>query len=125
MEGGIIGPDFRQIYFVCEGQRAGTLLYTIKPKLSSYRKDAMFRGKIKTPFKNFLMGPNPKLTGNYLKFYGDRNWYHENGQLLFQLKVTEAVDAMQSKKQTSSYQPLLTEKFREHFELNNLLHFRY
>ena len=72
MEGGIIGPDFRQIYFVCEGQRAGTFLYTIKPKLSSYRKDIMFRGKIKIPFKNFLMGPNPKLTGNYFKFYGDR-----------------------------------------------------
>ena len=39
------------------------------------------------------MGPNPKLTG-------------ENGRLLFQLKVMEAVDALQSKKQTSSNQPL-------------------
>ena len=69
-------------------------------------------GEIKTPFKNSLMGPNPKLTG-------------ENGRLLLQLKVKEAVDALQSKKQTSSNQPLLIEKCREHFELNNLLHFRY
>ena len=68
MEGGIIGPDFRQIYFVCEGQRAGTFLYTIKPKLSSYRKDTMFGGKIKTPFKNSLMGPNAKLTGHCFIF---------------------------------------------------------